>query len=62
MPDAEILKKYRAMGGYLVTVGSDAHIAENASADFDKIYGLLKKIGFKSVFYFKDRQPYQISL
>lgn len=57
-----LLKRYRAMGGYLITIASDAHIAENAAKHFDEAERLLKKLGFECVFYYKSRRPYQITL
>lgn len=62
MPSTEILKKYYDMGGYLITLGSDAHIAENASADFEKAIDTLKSIGFRNIYYYKKRKAYQITI
>ena len=62
IPDKEILKKYFDMGGYLITLGSDAHIAENASYCFDNAIENLKEIGFKNIFYYKERKAYQITI
>ena len=62
MPDSKILKKYFDMGGYLLTIGSDAHIAQNASYCFDKAIENLKEIGFKNIFYYKERKAYQITI
>lgn len=62
MPCKDILKKYFNMGGYLITLGSDAHIAENASYCFDKAIETLKEIGFKNIFYYKNREAHQINI
>ena len=62
MPCKDILKKYFDMGGYLITLGSDAHIAENASYCFDKAMETLKEIGFKNIYYYKNRIAHQISI
>ena len=62
MPSVDILKKYRDMGGYLITLGSDAHVAKNASLYFGEAIDALKKIGFKNIYYYKNRKPYQIEL
>lgn len=62
IPDREILKKYFDMGGYLITLGSDAHIAENASYCFDKAIETLKEIGFKNIYYYKNREAHQINI
>lgn len=62
MPDEGIVKRYRELGGKLITVGSDAHVSENASTDFDKAREMLKRIGFKDVYYYKKRQPQRLEL
>ena len=62
VPGKEILKKYFDMGGYLITLGSDAHIAENASCYFDKAVETLKAIGFKNIYYYKGRKVHQINI
>lgn len=55
MPDEWIIEKYRDMGGYLVTIGSDAHVSENIGKAFEDATALLKKLGFRHYFYYKDR-------
>lgn len=62
MPSTDILQKYYAIGGYLITLGSDAHVAENASKSFDEAIKALKKIGFKNIYYYKNRKPYSIEI
>ncbi len=62
MPSAEILKKYYAMGGYLITLGSDAHIAKDAAMHFDNAIQTLKTVGFSNIFYYKNRKPMQITI
>lgn len=55
MPETWILERYRALGGYLITVGSDAHVAENTAHGFDRLILMLKKCGFEHVYYFENR-------
>ncbi len=62
MPTTDILKKYRAMGGKLLTLGSDAHVAENASVHFDKALETVKDLGFDSIYYFKNRKPFELPI
>lgn len=62
MPPADILSKYYDMGGYLITLGSDAHCPENASLYFDEAIQAIKAIGFKNIYYYKKRIPYQIKI
>ncbi len=62
MPNAEIIKMYKDMGGYLITTGSDAHIAKNAANKFYELYSLLKELGFKNTYYFKNRYAVQCAI
>ena len=62
MPDEGIITRYFEFGGRLVTLGSDAHVVENASTGFDKATQTLKKIGFENIYYYKSGKPYAISL
>lgn len=56
MPDEKIIKKYFDLGGRLVTIGSDAHVEQNASMYFDQAITLLREIGFENICYFKERK------
>ncbi|MBE6557460.1 MAG: histidinol-phosphatase HisJ family protein [Ruminococcaceae bacterium] len=62
MPDAWIVQKYRDMGGYLVTLGSDAHVSQNLGKSFDEALRFLKETGFRHCYYFENRigLPYEI--
>ncbi len=55
MPEEWIVALYKQMGGYLITTGSDAHIAKNAANSFDKLYAMLKTYGFKNSYFYKNR-------
>ncbi len=55
MPDRWIIELYRDLGGYLVTLGSDAHISKNASRGFDVSLKTLKELGFENIYYLKNR-------
>lgn len=62
IPNTEILKKYHNLGGYLLTLGSDAHIADNASTNFDIAKQTLKEIGFEKLYLYKKRVPYKYTI
>lgn len=62
MPERWIIQMYKDMGGYLVTTGSDAHIAENSANGFDVLYDTLKQIGFKNTYYYKNRYAIQCAI
>lgn len=55
MPDEWIIEKYRDMGGYLVTVGSDAHVSEHIGKAFGDALSMLKRLGFRHYYYYKER-------
>ena len=57
MPTREIIKKYFCLGGRLITIGSDAHITQNASINFEKAIEFIKETGFEFLCYYKERKP-----
>lgn len=46
-PDVQLLRQYAACGGRLVTVGSDAHRAEDVGADVAATAATLRQMGFQ---------------
>ena len=56
-PEVDILKRYKELGGKLVSVGSDAHFAEHLAADIDKAYDAALKAGFNNITFFQKRTP-----
>ena len=61
-PHTDILKKYRELGGEIITVGSDGHVPEHLAYDFHKVPGILKECGFSYYTIFKKRIPEFIKL
>lgn len=57
MPNETILKLYKEMGGELITLGSDAHVAERIDHGLKEGKQLLKKCGFTKYYYYENRQP-----
>lgn len=45
-PHPQVLKRYRELGGEIITVGSDAHMGANIAYAFDKAEEILKAAGF----------------
>lgn len=45
-PGAEVLKRYRELGGEILTIGSDAHMAKDVGADLGVCASLAKECGF----------------
>ncbi len=56
-PDERIIKRYKELGGELITIGSDAHYAEHLGAGIDKGYELALKCGFDKIAVYQDRTP-----
>lgn len=56
MPNSEILKRYFALGGRHISLGSDAHRAAHLSVGIPEAMELLKKIGFTHGSYFVNRE------
>lgn len=61
-PKAEILTRYRELGGELLTLGSDAHTPSDVGADIKKTAELLKNCGFKYYTVYKERKPEMVVL
>ncbi len=57
IPDKEILMHYKALGGELVTIGTDAHIPEKIVHGFSVAAETLKECGFEYYTYYKNRKP-----
>lgn len=56
-PNVEIIKRYRQLGGEIITIGSDAHFPEHLGYNFDVAYKVLKECGFKYFSVFERRKP-----
>ncbi len=56
-PHPDILKRYRELGGEIITIGSDGHEPEHIAYDFHKVSEVLRACGFKNYTEFKQRKP-----
>lgn len=57
MPDFEIVKRYKELGGEIITTGSDAHTVEYVGYKFNYLKELLNNAGFEYTAHFINRQP-----
>ena len=55
-PGQFILKRYRELGGELLTLGSDAHMPERIASHFPEVAEVLKKLGFQNYATFKKQK------
>jgi len=58
----EIIRRYAQKGGYLITLGSDAHKNEQISHSFGSAIEMLKRNGIRNLFYYKNRFPIQYTI
>ena len=56
-PHPDVLKRYRELGGEIITVGADGHRPDHIAYDFYKVSDILKSCGFKYYTEFSDRKP-----
>lgn len=56
-PHPEVLKRYKELGGEIITVGSDGHKPEHIAYDFYKADEILKNCGFSYYAEFRERKP-----
>ena len=62
MPTENYVRRFKELGGELLTLGSDAHFTEHTGAGIDEGYSIAESCGFKYVTYFKDRKPVQVKI
>jgi len=61
-PSPALLRRYRALGGTRITIGSDAHAPQHVACGYEEAAKLLKELGFKSCFVFRSREPEEIGI
>lgn len=61
-PCMDIIRRYKELGGEIITIGADAHTPEKIAFAFDKAAEVLSACGFRYYTIFKDRKPEFINL
>lgn len=61
-PTEDILKRYRELGGEILTIGADAHTPEHLAYAFDKVPEILRACGFKYYTVFRGRDAEFLSI
>ena len=56
-PTEQLLRRYRELGGELVTLGSDTHAPEHLGHSFELLKDLLSACGFRYYAVYKERKP-----
>ena len=62
MPDESILRRYKAMGGERITIGSDAHYAEHLGAGLTEGMELALRCGFAHMQLYQKREAMPIPI
>ncbi len=55
-PNLFIIELFRDLGGHLITVSTDAHNPNAVGAGLAERVQLIRELGFRNIFYFKDRK------
>lgn len=61
-PARDVLRRYRELGGELLTVGSDAHAPEHIAYDFPVVCEMLHALGFRYYAVFSQRKREMLRL
>ena len=56
-PSVDILKRYKELGGEILTCGSDSHRVEDVGDHIDYAYHLASESGFRYITVFRQRKP-----
>ena len=62
MPDAPIIKRFRELGGEYITIGSDAHSANDLAGGIKEGMDIAHDCGFQYATLYESRVPIQIPL
>ena len=56
-PHPDVIRRYRELGGVIITVGADAHKPEHVAFDFEKAGDILRNCGFRYYAEYRNRKP-----
>ncbi|KNF09493.1 histidinol-phosphatase HisK [Gottschalkia purinilytica] len=62
LPNLDILKLYKSLGGEIITFGSDSHKPEDIGFAYNDVIKLLKELDFKYLTIFKNRKKQFINI
>lgn len=62
IPSKEVFALYRALGGDLVTMGSDSHTAQGVGAGLKEARDMLASLGFRYYTVYQNREPMMLPL
>ncbi len=62
LPSIDILKRYRQLGGELLTFGSDAHDVSRIADKYKEVSEQLRNLGFKYLFKYISHEPHPVKI
>ncbi len=62
MPDANLIMRYRQLGGRLITIGSDSHTAYDVGKGIEHGIQIVKDCGFENITFYVNREAMQINV
>lgn len=62
MPGLDVVKLYKDLGGEILTIGSDAHFAEDVGKGLLEAVGMARDAGFRYITVFNNRKPEWIGI
>lgn len=62
MPNDDLIRFYKELGGEMITIGSDAHCSRDIGADIEDTTEKLKAFGFEYITRYKNRKPYMVKI
>ena len=57
MPHPSIIRRYKELGGRIITIGSDAHKSEKVGAYIKDAVSVITEAGFEEITLFCNREP-----
>lgn len=62
MPDTNIIRRYKQLGGKLITIGSDAHNANDCGKGVNEAIDIAKECGFEKMTFYVNREFLELDI
>lgn len=56
-PNPDIIKRYKELGGQIITLGSDAHKIQDVCSHFPAVLDMLEQVGYQELAIYHHRSP-----
>lgn len=56
-PNVDVIKRYKELGGRIITMGSDAHKIQDLAKNFNEAFDILEDVGYKEIAIYHNRIP-----